>query len=64
MHVEVDPPKCVTSGQCVMIAPEVFDQDDEGIVRLLDAEPAPELREAVSEAAAICPAAVIRLVHE
>ena len=29
MRVEVDTPKCVASGQCVLIAPDVFDQRDE-----------------------------------
>ncbi|TQC43159.1 ferredoxin [Rhodococcus sp. WS4] len=64
MRVEVDAPKCVTSGQCVMIAPDVFDQDDTGIVEILDEHPAPEKRAAVEEAAAVCPAAAIRLREE
>ena len=43
MHVEVNVPKCVASGQCVLIAPEVFDQrDDDGMVILLDDSPASE----------------------
>ncbi|MFJ9929124.1 MULTISPECIES: ferredoxin [Streptomyces] len=64
MRVEVDQPKCVASGQCVLVAPEVFDQDDDGIVLLLDTEPGAEHEEAVRESAAICPAAAIRLVRE
>ena len=63
MRVEVDQPKCVASGQCVLGAPQVFDQDDEGIVQLRDATPGPELDEDVRESAAICPAAAIRLVE-
>ena len=63
MRVEVDQPKCVASGQCVLVAPQVFDQDDEGIVQLLDAPPGPELDEDVRESAAICPSAAIRLVE-
>lgn len=35
MKVHVDLPACVGSGQCVLAAPEVFDQDDEGIAVLL-----------------------------
>ncbi|WP_415852310.1 ferredoxin, partial [Streptomyces albus] len=27
MRVEADQPKCVASGQCVLAAPDVFDQD-------------------------------------
>jgi ferredoxin len=53
----VDIPKCIGSGQCALIAPDVFDQDDNGIVVVLREDPqdTPELR----EAAAVCPAAAI-----
>ncbi|WP_449350957.1 ferredoxin [Streptomyces shaanxiensis] len=62
MHIEFDEPKCVAAGQCVVAAPEVFDQrDEDGIAILLTENPAAELRESVREAAAICPAAAIRL---
>ncbi|MEW2624655.1 ferredoxin [Streptomyces sp. NPDC048106] len=64
MRVEVDQSKCVASGQCVLMAPEVFDQDDDGIVELLDATPGPEHADGVHESVAICPAAAIRLVAE
>jgi ferredoxin len=64
MRVEVDQPKCIASGQCVLIAPEVFDQDDEGIVQLLAAQPATEHHDAVEESAVVCPAAAIRLEAE
>ncbi|MGP2442357.1 ferredoxin [Streptomyces sp. JW3] len=64
MHVEIDQPKCVASGQCVMLAPDVFDQDDDGIVELLDADPAPEHHDDVRESAAVCPAAAIHLAEK
>ncbi|WP_435110925.1 ferredoxin [Nocardiopsis synnemataformans] len=64
MKVEVDVPKCVAAGQCVLIAPEVFDQrDEDGMVVLLDETPAPELHEAVRESAMVCPAAAIHLAE-
>jgi ferredoxin len=45
-----------------MIAPEVFDQDeDDGIVLLLDEAPEAHLHRAVREAASVCPAAAIQL---
>lgn len=48
--------------RCVLIAPEVFDQrDEDGIVVLLDAAPPADQHDAVREAAAICPAAVIKV---
>ena len=60
MQVEVDVPKCVASGQCVLVAPAVFDQrDEDGIVVLLDAAPPPEQHAAVRESALVCPAAAI-----
>ncbi|TMU98128.1 MULTISPECIES: ferredoxin [unclassified Streptomyces] len=65
MRVEIDAPKCVGSGQCVLIAPEVFDQrDEDGIVVLLNERPAAELYGAARESAQVCPAAAIRLVEE
>lgn len=65
MHVEVDEPKCVSAGLCVMSAPEVFDQrDDDGVVILLEADPEAGLHDEVREAAGLCPAAAIRLVEQ
>lgn len=43
MKITVDEEKCCGAGQCVLIAPEVFDQrDEDGIVALLDATPPPD----------------------
>lgn len=65
MRVELDEPKCVASGQCVMASPEVFDQrDDDGVAILLEEKPGDELLDGVREAVAICPAAAIRLVEQ
>jgi ferredoxin len=65
MRVEVDEPKCIAAGQCVLSAPEVFDQrDEDGIVVVLIDEPGTELHAAVKDAAVLCPAAAIRLVGE
>lgn len=64
MRVEVEQHKCVASGQCVLAAPDVFDQDDEGIVEMLTDRPGADRYEDVKEAAALCPAAAIRLVSE
>ncbi|WP_182379278.1 ferredoxin [Nocardioides sp. WS12] len=61
MNVSVEAHKCVSSGQCVLIAPEVFDQDDEGLVLLLEETPGADEHENVKEAAAVCPAAAIHL---
>jgi ferredoxin len=64
MRVELDEPKCVASGQCVMAAPDVFDQrEDDGVAFLLTEEPEDSQLDDVREAAAICPAAAIRLLE-
>ncbi|MFE4061055.1 ferredoxin [Streptomyces sp. NPDC059096] len=60
MKITVDEDKCCGAGQCVLVAPEVFDQrDDDGVVILLTPEPDPADHAAVREAAAVCPAAAI-----
>ncbi|HEY0218965.1 MAG TPA: ferredoxin [Afipia sp.] len=62
MRVLVDQEKCCGAGQCVMVAPAVFDQrEDDGVVVLLDAEPPPEQFEAVHQAVNICPALAIKI---
>lgn len=64
MKISVDEDKCCGAGQCVLLAPEVFDQrEDDGVVLLLDPEPAPDRHAAVREAAAVCPAGAIT-VHD
>ncbi|RII20580.1 Ferredoxin-2 [Streptomyces sp. YIM 130001] len=62
MNVTVDEDKCCGAGQCVLIAPVVFDQrEEDGVVDLLDAAPPPEHHAAVREAATVCPTAAIEL---
>ena len=64
MRVELDEPKCVASGQCVLVAPDVFDQrESDGVALLLTEEPAAARLDDVRDAAAICPAAAIRLLE-
>jgi ferredoxin len=62
MKIVIDEEKCCGAGQCVMIAPEVFDQrDEDGIAVLLDADPPEERHAEVREATSVCPAAAIHL---
>ncbi|KUN09448.1 ferredoxin [Streptomyces yokosukanensis] len=61
MRVTTERDRCVGSGQCAMLSPEVFDQDDEGLVTVLQEEPADELREGVLQAADLCPSRSIRV---
>ncbi|WP_406641491.1 ferredoxin [Amycolatopsis sp. WGS_07] len=62
MKVVVDQSRCVGAGQCVLVAPEVFDQrDEDGIVVLLQEDPPAELHAQVKDAAQLCPALAIEV---
>ena len=62
--VRVDEDLCIGAGQCVLVAPQIFDQDDRGLVILLDASPPPALHEAARKAARLCPAKAITIEEE
>jgi ferredoxin len=60
MKVTVDTSKCIGAGQCVLNAPDVFDQrDEDGIVVLLNPDPPAGLAVDVKRAATLCPALAI-----
>ena len=60
MRVTVDQQKCVSSGQCVLTADNVFDQRGAGgVVVLLNDDPLTELQDAVRDAVVTCPAQAI-----
>ncbi|MET8981838.1 ferredoxin [Streptomyces sp. NPDC004539] len=60
MRISVDRSACCGAGNCVLLAPDVFDQgEDDGVVVLLAAAPAPEHEAAAREAAAVCPTSAI-----
>jgi ferredoxin len=60
MRVTIDKDRCIGAGQCVMTAPEVFDQDEEeGTVVLLQETPPRSAQAEVRQAVTFCPARVI-----
>jgi ferredoxin len=62
MRVTLDQDKCVASGQCVLTAPDVFDQrDDDGVAVLLNATPPADRHADIRQAATLCPALAITL---
>ncbi|MEU2227789.1 ferredoxin [Streptomyces sp. NPDC018347] len=61
MRVTTERDRCVGSGQCAMLSPEVFDQDDDGLVTVVREEPAEDLRAQVLQAADLCPSRAIRV---
>jgi ferredoxin len=62
--VHVDEHKCIGAGQCVLRAPMIFDQREDGIVILLDAAPPPELHAVARKAADLCPAEAITIEED
>jgi len=66
IRISVDTTRCIGAGQCVLTAPEVFDQDDNGFVTVIDPEQAdgpPEEVARLRTASVICPSQSITL-HE
>jgi ferredoxin len=64
MKISADRSVCIGAGNCVLTAPEVFDQsEDDGTVVLLQASPDPDQRPAVEEAVAICPSGAISIIN-
>ena len=62
LKVSIDRGRCVGSGNCVYVAPDIFSQDDDdGMVILLTERPDASLSEAVAEAARQCPSMAIQL---
>lgn len=61
MRVRSDVEACVGAGQCVVLAAQVFDLDDDGKVVVLDENPAEEQRGPVEAAVAACPAFALDL---
>ena len=63
MKVSADRDVCVCAGMCVMTAPEVFDQDDDGTVLLLTGEVPEGEQNRVRDAVNLCPSGALRLVN-
>jgi ferredoxin len=61
MTIEVDRDICIGAGNCVLAAPDLFDQDDEGLVLLLTTEVSGDRQSAAETAAQRCPAGAILL---
>jgi ferredoxin len=62
MQVEVDQGRCCGAGQCVINAPQVFDQrENDGVVVVLNSHPAELLRADVERAVQLCPSRAISI---
>ena len=63
MNINVDRSACVGAGQCALVAGDLFDQDDDGLVLLLEPDPAPALYAVARRAASLCPARAITIIE-
>jgi len=61
IKVVVDRDLCQDHGQCVFAAPQVFELDEEGKLDVLQEEVGEDLRDAVEEAADVCPVQAITI---
>ncbi|TMQ90430.1 ferredoxin [Actinomadura soli] len=61
MRVRVDPLVCEANAVCVGLAPEVFDLDDEDVLRILAPDVPPEEQDRVRHAVRSCPKAALTL---
>ena len=64
MKIVADKHKCIGAGTCVVIAPDLFDQDDEGIVEVLVEEPGEDQLGVLNEAIEYCPAQALLLARD
>jgi ferredoxin len=61
VRIEVDKDRCIGAGRCVLLVPDVFDCDDDGLVTLLR-QPGPQHLDDVHEVRGLCPASAITLL--
>ena len=64
VKVVADRDVCISAGNCVMAASAVFDQDDDGIVVLLEAEIPAGQADAAVRAVANCPSGALRRIDD
>lgn len=64
MKLIADRSICIGAGLCVLHAPEVFDQDSEGLVKVRTSAPTGPDQKASSQAASLCPSGAISVVNE
>lgn len=61
MRIAADRDACIAAGNCVMVAGELFDQDDDGIVVATEDDIDEADEDKAREAVTLCPASALRL---
>ncbi|MCZ4099661.1 ferredoxin [Streptomyces sp. SID13666] len=64
MLIGIDHNTCIGSGQCVLTAPDLFTQDDDGYSRLVPGGTEVATRRQAAEAALSCPVRAIAVADE
>jgi ferredoxin len=62
-QVQVDRDRCVGSGVCESLAPDVFEVDDDGLLIVHREEPAADDLDGVRDAVQACPARALALAE-
>ena len=60
-RIVIDHQKCVNSGQCAYLQPDLFEQDETGAPIVLVENPTGDLMAKVQDAIDMCPSQAIRL---
>ncbi|GAA4468660.1 ferredoxin [Phytohabitans houttuyneae] len=63
MRVVANPRGCIGAGQCVITAPNVFDQDEDGIVVVIEERPGDADLADVRDALDLCPSQSLALTN-
>jgi ferredoxin len=61
IEIEVLTERCISSGNCVDLAPDLFEMDDDGLVHALEGRVDDSRRRAIEQAADVCPVQAILL---
>lgn len=64
MRVRIDKDWCASSGQCVLVAPEVFRIGADGTSEVVDPQPAVRLYGRVREASMQCPVQAVEVFDD
>ncbi|MGA8116573.1 MAG: (4Fe-4S)-binding protein [Actinocatenispora sp.] len=64
MKVTADRDVCIGAGMCLVTAPAVFDQDDDGIVTPLVEEVGADDAEPARRAVELCPSGALRVLED
>jgi ferredoxin len=63
MKIKTIPSNCIASGNCTLVAPDLFGQDDKGVVVARMTHPSAAQLAHARSAAAACPVAAIELIE-